>query len=153
VVDFKRFDGGVPGNDRFERGAELGNVPLTVAEPMELLADGVFRRTHCPVEKIVRIRAHSRPAIGIALRAWMPGAEIACLPDGRGHYPEKSLYRHPTADRRTAAAVRTITGVNGLVVMSFSENLGSAVFDEGEVDIPSAVREDVTGLRHDRPHS
>jgi hypothetical protein len=50
------------------------------------------------------------------------------LPDGRGRHSEKSVRRHPAADRRTAAATSSCVGVRRLVVVC-SKTMGERCFD------------------------
>jgi hypothetical protein len=55
VVDLECLDGRGAGDDRLERGAELGNVPLPGADLIELAADGGLRRNReCAAERMVR---------------------------------------------------------------------------------------------------
>ena len=55
MVDFETLDGCSPGNDSVKRGAELWNVPLSVAELIELPADRVPRRDRkCLAKRAVR---------------------------------------------------------------------------------------------------
>ena len=55
-----------------------------------------------------------------------PGTVIGRLPDGRDRYHVTTLRRDPAVDCQTAAAARSITSVNGLVVMSSTESYGRA---------------------------
>src|SRR5580693_1072847 len=55
MLDFKGLDGFSAGNDGLERGAELGNVPLSVADLIELPPDGMlWRDRECVAEGAVR---------------------------------------------------------------------------------------------------
>src|ERR1700731_3338487 len=55
MLDFKGLDGFSARNDRLERSAELGNVPLSVADLIELAPDCMLRRDcECVAEGAVR---------------------------------------------------------------------------------------------------
>jgi hypothetical protein len=83
-VNFEGFDGFSARNDSLERGAEFGNVPLSVAELIELPADRILwrdcecvaKRTVCEAdgeiglehEKALADRLHEIPRVNFAQR-------------------------------------------------------------------------------------